>query len=381
MFDTAQRTIDHQRERERFDVEREVRSNLEQQARLAQRLTEITRLADERGYWKAAGCSSPAQWLAQISSSDYRTAARIVEVGNALRELPALDQALKTGDLTLDQVAAATPCATRETDAELARVAVGMAPSQIARVARTLSPPTATDDATLRKRRALSMRWIEGDRELIISGRLPLEQGVAFEQAIRNAAKAQRARDKKTGSETLDWQQSTADALVTLTTNSSGTDETGHAGEGSSKRSRTTLIVHLSPDEPPTLEGAGPISPETAAYLTCDARRLTIKRHGRDLLHSRVGRCASYAQMRALIARDLHCRYPGCNGTHELEAHHILAVSFGGFTVLENLLLLCSRHHKHLHDRHIHTTGTPEKPVFTDAAGRTITARPRAPRV
>ena len=42
----------------------------------------------------------------------------------------------------------------------------------------------------------------------------------------------------------------------------------------------TTLIVHLSEDEPPMLEGAGAISSETAERLTCDARRLTIKLYG-----------------------------------------------------------------------------------------------------
>ena len=46
-------------------------------------------------------------------------------------------------------------------------------------------------------------------------GRLPLEQGGAFEQAIWSIAKQQRAADKKAGT-VLDWQQSAADALVTL---------------------------------------------------------------------------------------------------------------------------------------------------------------------
>lgn len=55
-----------------------------------------------------------------------------------------------------------------------------------------------------------------GARELAFSGRLPLEQGAAFEQAIWNIAKTQRAIDKQTGT-ILDWQQSTADALLTLT--------------------------------------------------------------------------------------------------------------------------------------------------------------------
>ena len=84
------------------------------------------------------GLHSSAQWLAQISSSDYRTAARITRTSDALRSLPALDEAMSSGELTLDQVAAAAEVATPETDAELARIAVGKAPGQIARAARTL---------------------------------------------------------------------------------------------------------------------------------------------------------------------------------------------------------------------------------------------------
>src|ERR1700710_2034020 len=353
MFDTPEGTIDHARERRREARRVEARSICAQKARLDQRLTVISREAGAEGDWKAAGCTSGAQWLAQITSSEYRTAATLVDAGAALTKLPALDEALSSGAMNLDQVTAAIPYATPETDAHLARIGIGMAPTQIARHARALSPPTLADDAALRKRRALSLKWIEGGRELLINGRLPLEQAVAFEQAIRSAAKAQRAIDKKHGVQ-LEWQQSTADALVTLTTDSGGGRRSSGRGSGSGnsdgggsvKRSRTTLIVHLSPDEPPMLEGAGTISPETAEYLTCDARRLTIKRHGRDLLHSRVERCASYAQMRALLARDKHCRYPGCTADRELEAHHILAVEEHGETLLENLLLLCTRHHK-----------------------------------
>ena len=130
-------------------------------------------------------------------------------------ELPALDHALSTGALTLDQVAAAAEFATPESDAELARVAVGKPPSAIGLAARTLAPPVVADDEALYARRALSMTWTRGRRELCLSGRLPLEQGAIFEQAIWDIAKQQRAADKQTGS-VLDWQQSAADALVTL---------------------------------------------------------------------------------------------------------------------------------------------------------------------
>ena len=261
--------------------------------------------------------------------------------------MPALDHALSTGALTLDQVAAAAEFATPESDAELARVAVGKPPSAIGLAARTLAPPVVADDQALYARRALSMSWTRGRRELCLSGRLPLEQGAIFEQAIWDIAKQQRAADKQTGS-VPDWQQSAADALVTLA-------QSGGGERGGVRRSATTLIVHLSDDEPPFIEGAGPLSRETAERLACDARRLTIKPRGRDLVHSRVGRCASYAQLRALHKRSRHCQYPGCTAARELEAHHLVADECGGKTELVNLILLCHRHHKLLHDQHIRT--------------------------
>ena len=86
MFATLEGTVDQALERRREARRREVRAICEQQARLAQRLTQIVREADDDGDWHAAGCSSSAQWLAQISSSDHRTAARITQTSDALRE-------------------------------------------------------------------------------------------------------------------------------------------------------------------------------------------------------------------------------------------------------------------------------------------------------
>ncbi len=215
MFATSEGSVDQEGERGREARRRELRSLCEQEARIKQRVTELVREADDHGDWKAAGCSSSAQWLAQVSSSDHRTAVRISRTSNALRSLPALDHALSTGTLTLDQVAAAAEFATPASDAELARVAVGKAPSAIALAARTLDPPKVEDDQEFYERRALSMTWTRGRRELAFSGRLPLEQGAAFEQAIWDIAKSQRATDKHAGI-VLEWQQSAADALVTL---------------------------------------------------------------------------------------------------------------------------------------------------------------------
>ena len=59
------------------------------------------------------------------------------------------------------------------------------------------------------------MTWTHGGRELAFSGQLPLEQGAAFEQAIREHRQAAACARQEAGT-ILEWQQSTADALVTL---------------------------------------------------------------------------------------------------------------------------------------------------------------------
>ena len=162
MFATVEGTVDQALEREREACWRELGTIREERARLAHRETLLVRAANDRGDWKAAGYASSAQWFAQVSKSDYRSAERITSTSDALRNLPALDQAMSTGALTLDQVAAAAQYATPATDAELARVAVGKAPSQITVTARTLAPPKVEDDRELYRRRALSMTWVGG---------------------------------------------------------------------------------------------------------------------------------------------------------------------------------------------------------------------------
>ena len=377
MFATAEGTVDHAVQASREACLRELAEISAQEARNAQRVTVLVREATLRRDWKAAGFASPAQWFAQAYRVDHQTAKRVTATSSLLGELPALDAALECGRLSLGQVAAAAEYATPETDAALAREAVGKQPSVISLRARTVNPPSVADDQALYARRSLSMTWTRGHRELCFSGRLPLELGKALEDAVWEVAKQHRAADKKHAGRPLAWQRYTADALVTLARHHLGTDSGVEAGV---KRSPTTVILHLSREEPPLLEGAGPVSPETAERLACDARRLAIKPLGRDLLHSRVTRCASYAQNRALHKRSRHCQYPGCTANRELEAHHVVPHEHRGKTEIDNLILLCPRHHTLLHDQRMETSGTGEQPRFADANGRIVTAnQPHAP--
>src|SRR2546427_10589833 len=54
---------------------------------------------------------------------------------------------------------------------------------------------------------------------------------------------------------------------------------------------------------------------------------------------------------RALNARDQHCQWPGCERTaSRCDGHHLVYVMHGGSDELENLILLCTRHHRMVHE-------------------------------
>ena len=53
---------------------------------------------------------------------------------------------------------------------------------------------------------------------------------------------------------------------------------------------------------------------------------------------------------RALWARDRVCTFPGCDRKRYVDAHHIEHWTDGGATSLDNLTLLCSHHHRLLHE-------------------------------
>jgi hypothetical protein len=65
----------------------------------------------------------------------------------------------------------------------------------------------------------------------------------------------------------------------------------------------------------------------------------------------RSRRLATPAQITALIARDgAGCQFPGCTHTRHLHAHHVQSWLYGGRTDVDNMILICSRHHLLIHD-------------------------------
>ena len=86
--------------------------------------------------------------------------------------------------------------------------------------------------------------------------------------------------------------------------------------------------------------------------LACDGSVVTIveDERGTPLDVGRKQRTVSTALKRALFSRDRGCTFPGCSRAHYVDAHHIRHWADGGDTSLENTTLLCTHHHKLLHE-------------------------------
>ena len=77
---------------------------------------------------------------------------------------------------------------------------------------------------------------------------------------------------------------------------------------------------------------------------------------------------------RALVARDKTCRYPGCSHEKWLDAHHVVHWADGGETNLENTILLCSKHHRLLHEGgYVIRKNYQGQWYFETASGRVVT--------
>jgi hypothetical protein len=135
---------------------------------------------------------------------------------------------------------------------------------------------------------------------------------------------------------------------------------------------------------------AGGVHPTVLGLLACSGRlrRLLLDDHGAVLHLGRAVRLATPAQKQALYGRDIGCVIPGCGVPGDLcEIHHVVPWADGGSTDIDNLVIVCPRHHVEL------TDGTweiemidgvpwarppgcvhPARPLLRNASHRTITA-------
>jgi hypothetical protein len=160
----------------------------------------------------------------------------------------------------------------------------------------------------------------------------------------------------------------------------------GSAGRSGGERAQ--VVVHVdqaalsNPDEGGCEIADGPaIAAETARRLACDSSVVHVsERGGRTLSVGRKTRSIPPSLRRALTRRDRGCRFPGCENQLFVDAHHVRHWAHGGETVLGNLLLLCRRHHRLVHEGGYSVERLPgDRFRFRDPWSRPIPDAPRPP--
>jgi len=158
--------------------------------------------------------------------------------------------------------------------------------------------------------------------------------------------------------------QRRADALVDLCRDHL---DSGTAPQAGGERPHITVTVDLEALEGRAgstceLDETGVIPPEAARQLACDAgvSRVITKGPTQVLDVGRRTRTIPPAVRRALIIRDGGCTAPGCDRPHRwCDAHHIVHWVDGGSTSLDNLALLCRRHHRLVHEGKVQLRAPP----------------------
>ena len=132
------------------------------------------------------------------------------------------------------------------------------------------------------------------------------------------------------------------------------------------------------------------LPPEVVRRLACDAEiiPMILGSSGGSADAGRLRRTVPLRLRRLLVARDRHCRWPGCGEPpSRCDAHHVWHWIDGGPTNLDNLVLLCHRHHHFLHQHGYKMVPQPDgtwttvqasDPEATPASRRSP-QQPRAP--
>jgi hypothetical protein len=315
-----------------------------QHARLVRHMQTV--LAD--GSWSGSGVVSPQHWLCWRAGVSSSTARHIVMVARRASSLPTLMAAFDDGALTLDQVAVA--CRVPDwADERVTAYARQMTVRQLTTVTRREfldrpAPEPVSDESVTMGQRDDGRWWA--------AVRLDADHGSVVESALREA------RDAliQSGDRQATW----ADAMVEMARRSLGV-------AGPERRQRFQLTMHVAADHegsPIARWSSGrPLPASISALLSCDGdvRRLDHIA-GAPVNLGRTMRIVPDRLRKIIIERDGGCRVPGCTNALHLDIHHLIHWSAGGRTDTNNLVTLCSRHHRTHHLGEFDISGNPDQP-------------------
>jgi hypothetical protein len=121
-------------------------------------------------------------------------------------------------------------------------------------------------------------------------------------------------------------------------------------------------------------EGGGrPIEIDATTFEVsdCDAQYLGATHGGHGAGTERASQSTPPATRRTAVRRAYgRCEVPGCRHSGWIDVHHIRFRSQGGTHELENLSVLCSVHHAHVHEGRLRIAGRQPSLRFFHADGR-----------
>ena len=325
--------------------------------------------------WEIDGSLSPRAWLAQRAPISDAEAGRLVKNARIVCDQDKLAEALADGDITASHVEAigrVMSTARRPLLGDHSELVVAQAKSlpigdftTMMRRWATLADDHLAKDTHEEKwnRRHLHISvgldgWVNGDFYLD-----PIA-GAAVIGALDHVAPPD-PEDAPDGPRPLP--QRRADGFVDIINQ--------HINGGKAGGNPPTVVaiadiaelMGVSPQTAITrceIEGTGPVTHTVLDQICCDARftRFITAGQSQVLDMGRSTRVATAAQRRALAVRDRHCRFPSCRRPARwCDAHHIAGwVESLGETDIDNLVLLCRRHHTLIHNSHWTITRTAD---------------------
>jgi hypothetical protein len=303
--------------------------------------------ADRKKAWRGTGARDMAHFIRmRLGISEWK-ARRWIAAAHALENLPLASQAFFFGELGVDKVVELTRFATPEAEGDLIRWAKQVSCGAIRHKGDLALRPSIDEVNDAEKSRSLTWWYFEENRRFGIQAELPAADGAVVAKALERLAESLSVMPGEEDATYADARR--ADALVAMCSSRISTDP---------NPDRATVVVHaqleglLSGEGGCEIENGPVIHPETARRLLCEARVQTVieDKGGQPVGLGRMTREPSAWMIRQLRYRDQECRFAGCGARQFTKAHHIKWWEHGGATDLDNLLLVCTFHHKLVHE-------------------------------
>jgi hypothetical protein len=340
------------------------------------RLLECIRRFDDSGEWDKQGLVSCAHWLSWRIGLDLGTAREKVRVARALGSLPRIDDALRRGVLSYAKVRAVTRVATSDNEERLLEIALATTGAQLERVCRRFPRVLEVESCEYLDERRFVREEVLPSGLVRITAVLQPNEAALVMKAIEMARLQAPAPPSDSSAETPPPMLPSADALTKV-----AESFLAHGQAEGCGGDRHQIIVHLEPDPlasygamTATLDDGTRISAETFRRIACDAGLVPMlhDQHRQAIDVGRRTRTIPSSLRRALWSRDAGCQFPGCTNRLYVHAHHIDHWAHGGPTTADNLVLLCSAHHRLVHEGGFQVSRGSGAVEFRDPHGRLV---------